>query len=496
MAKPPAPPLNEKRLQLLIDSVTDYAIFVLDPDGKVASWNPGAERIKGYKAQEIIGTHFSVFYPSDQRAAGHPEEELETAAREGRYAEEGWRLRKDGSRFWASVVITALRDDSGTLVGYAKVTRDLTERRVHEEQLRASEERLRLLIASVKDYAIFMLDPQGRIETWNPGAERLKGYKKEEIVGRHFSTFYPQADLDAGKPAHELEIAAETGRFEDEGWRRRKDGSRFWANVIISAVRDEKGQLVGFSKVTRDLTERRKSDLALKHALETVRRSNAELDEYASFVSHDLQEPLRKMSSFSDLLLLRFSAEIPAEGKDYLNYITDGARRMRRLIVDLLEYSRLGRESMPKAKVDLAEVLSETLRDLELPIKESGAEISVGPLPTVPANRTALGRVFLNLLSNALKFRAAGRNPSIRVSCARQDGDCVVTIHDNGIGFEQDQAENIMRPFRRLHSKTEYPGSGIGLAAAQKIIQGHGGRLWASSTPGQGSTFYLSLPCE
>jgi PAS domain S-box-containing protein len=259
--------------RLLVESVDEYAIFALDPDGYILSWNPGAQRFKGYTADEIIGKHFSIFYPRERIEEGFPQYELREAARVGRFEDEGWRVRKDGSLFWANVVITALHDRAGNLVGFAKVTRDLSERKQAEEALRASEERFRLLVQGVKDYAIFMLDPTGHITTWNDGAQRIKGYTAEEIIGKHFSVFYPSEDIAAGKPERELEIAKATGVYEEEGWRLRKDGTRFWASVVITALRNENGELAGFAKVTRDLTERR---AARERELEAARRAAAE----------------------------------------------------------------------------------------------------------------------------------------------------------------------------------------------------------------------------
>lgn len=259
--------------RLLVESVDEYAIFALDPDGYILSWNPGAQRFKGYRADEVIGKHFSIFYPKERVEEGFPQYELREAARVGRFEDEGWRVRKDGSLFWANVVITALHDPTGRLVGFAKVTRDLSERRQAEEALRASEERFRLLVQGVKDYAIFMLDPTGHITTWNDGAERIKGYTAEEIIGKHFSVFYPDEDITARKPDRELEIAKASGVYEEEGWRLRKDGSRFWASVVITALHNESGELAGFAKVTRDLTERR---AARERELEAARRAAAE----------------------------------------------------------------------------------------------------------------------------------------------------------------------------------------------------------------------------
>jgi PAS domain S-box len=257
--------------RLLVDRVADYAIFALDPDGYVLSWNAGAERLKGYKPDEIIGQHFSVFYPENDLAADKPARELRQAIETGSVEDEGWRLRNDGTRFWANVLITALREDNGKLLGFAKVTRDLSGRRAAEESLRESEERFRLLVQSVQDYAIFLLDPDGNIATWNEGAERIKGYSADEIIGKHFSIFYPPED--SAKPAMVLRVARAVGKYQEEGWRLRKDGSRFWASVVITAIHDSKGHLAGFSKVTRDLTERRAAE---DKALEGARRLAAE----------------------------------------------------------------------------------------------------------------------------------------------------------------------------------------------------------------------------
>ncbi|MEO8551487.1 MAG: PAS domain S-box protein, partial [Kofleriaceae bacterium] len=294
VTQPLAPLLSgepDELFRLLVSSVRDYAIFMLDPKGTIATWNPGAARFKGYTADEIIGRHFSVFYPEVDVQAGKCEMELEGAIRDGRFEDEGWRVRKDGSQFWANVVITAVHDESGRLVGFAKVTRDLTERRRAEEELVFAAERSRLMIDSVRDYAIIMLDPQGTITSWNTGAERIKGYTAEEIIGSHFSRFYPPEDIAAGKCEMELEVAAREGRFEDESWRLRKDGSKFWANVVISAVRDADDRLLGFAKVTRDLSERKRNEeeRAARLAAEQANRTK---DEFLAMLGHELRNPL------------------------------------------------------------------------------------------------------------------------------------------------------------------------------------------------------------
>jgi PAS domain S-box-containing protein len=273
-----------ERAQQLIDSVRDYAIFMLDPQGRIASWNLGAERINGYRAEEVLGRHFSLFYPPEEVQSGKCERDLEIALNQDRFEEEGWRIRKDGALYWASVLITPMRERSGQLIGFSKVARDLTERRKAEEQLRQSEERFRLLLGSIKDYAIFMLDPQGRIATWNASAERIKGYSAQEIIGQHISRFYTPEDARDGRPQRLLRQAEEQGRVEDEGWRVRKDGVRFWADVIISAVRDSTGKLVGYSKVTRDLTERRLTEEQLRSSEERFRLLVENVRDYAIFM--------------------------------------------------------------------------------------------------------------------------------------------------------------------------------------------------------------------
>jgi PAS domain S-box-containing protein len=279
IAKPvwPTDGAGDDSFRLLVEGVMDYAIFLLSPDGTIRTWNAGARRLKGYEAFEIIGKHFSIFYPVEAIESGWPDFELKKASDEGRFEDQGWRLRKDGSQFWANVIITALHDRNGNLYGFSKVTRDFTDRKRAEEKLRRSEERFRLLVEAVQDYAIFMLDPEGRVASWNIGAERLKGYKPAEIFGKHFSCFYPEEDLRANKPQLELQIAAQDGRVEDEGWRVRKNGSRFWANVVITALRNESGEIIGYAKVTRDFTERRAAQQSLKDSEQKLRELSRHL---------------------------------------------------------------------------------------------------------------------------------------------------------------------------------------------------------------------------
>ncbi|MEO8302223.1 MAG: PAS domain S-box protein, partial [Rhizomicrobium sp.] len=293
------------RFRTLVEAVTDYAIYMLDPSGIVISWNAGAQRFKGYTAEEIIGQHFSRFYTEHDLAENLPARALDTALREGKFEAEGWRVRKGGTRFWAHVVIDPIRDPGGGLIGFAKITRDLTDRRYAEEQLRRSEEQFRLLVQGVTDYAIYMLDPEGRISSWNAGAQRIKGYTAEEIVGKHFSQFYTDEDREAGKPLRALETATREGRFENEGWRMRKDGTCFWSSVVIDAIRDDEGALLGFAKITRDITERKQAQEALDRTREVLFQSQKmdAVGQLTGGVAHDFNNLL--MAVLGSLELLR-----------------------------------------------------------------------------------------------------------------------------------------------------------------------------------------------
>jgi PAS domain S-box-containing protein len=348
----------ERLYRLLVESVQDYAIFALDRAGHVLTWSAGAARLKGYARTEIIGRHFSVFYPPEDVAAGKPERELAEAAHTGRLEDEGWRVRKDGTRFWANVVITALYDELGALIGFAKVTRDLTEQHRETEALRESEARFRLLVETVRDYAIFMLDPTGHVATWNAGAERIKGYRADEIIGRHFSVFYPEERVAEGFPTYELEVAAREGRFEDEGWRIRKDGSRFWANVVITALRNASGELVGFAKVTRDLTERRAAEeQARRLAAEQGARAEAERrsDELRT-LTEQLQDQAVELEQQMDQA--RSLAEQLEDANDELQRAMEDATASRHAA----EVAAVRAEEASRAKSDFLATMSHELR--------------------------------------------------------------------------------------------------------------------------------------
>jgi PAS domain S-box-containing protein len=331
---------DDGRYRLLIEAITDYAIYMLDPDGIVTSWNPGARRLKGYEADEIIGHHFSRFYTDEDKRAGLPGRALEAARVQGKFISEDWRVRKDGSKFWAYVVIDPIRLASGEIVGFAKITRDLTERKTAEATLRASEDQFQTLVQGVTDYALFMLDPGGLVASWNIGAQRIKGYVPHEIIGQHFSRFYAQEDRDAGAPARALEIAARDGSFETEAWRIRKDGSRFWAHVVIDAIHAENGALVGYAKITQDITGRKQAQDQLETAREALVQSQKmeAIGQLTGGIAHDFNNLL--MAVLSSLALAR--KRLPDDEKlvSLIDNAILGAERGASLTKRMLAFAR------------------------------------------------------------------------------------------------------------------------------------------------------------
>jgi PAS domain S-box-containing protein len=487
-------PLQSERVfRLLVESNRDYAIFLLTPEGNVASWNPGAERIKQYKAAEIIGKHFSIFYPPEDLANGKPEMELRVAADTGSFEDEGWHIRKDGSRFWANVVITAVRDEDGGLLGFGKITRDVTDRR-------EAELRYRLLIEGVRDYAIYSLDKHGNLTSWNSGAERIKGFTGEEIIGKHFSMFYTKEDIEARLPERILETAAVTGHYEGEGWRVRKDGSKFWSSVVVTPLRDQHGELVGFSKITRDVTDRKQLlDTIQKHAEELEVRiaereqTNAELEAFSYSVSHDLRAPLRAIEGFTDIVLTDFGDQLPAQAIEYLQQSLQATGRMNRLVQDLLNYSRLSRIDFQPAPVKLANAVDEACAQIDEKLRDRVA-VSVDAKLRVSAHLPTLAQILFNLINNGLKFYPEGKTPHVEVRAHRDGENVLVSVRDEGIGIALQHQERIFQVFERLHTADAYPGTGIGLAIVKRGITRMGGTVRVESAPGKGSTFHICLP--
>jgi PAS domain S-box-containing protein len=514
---------GEERFRLLVEQLSDYAVFALDANGFVSTWNLGARRIKGYSADEIIGKHFSNFYRPDDR--WKCDVELAAAIKDGRVEDEGWRVRKDGTLFWANVVITALRNRTGELIGFAKVTRDLTERRRVQEELARSEERLRLMIESVKDYAIFMLDPSGHVTTWNVAAQRIKGYRADEIIGQHFSKFYPEADVRDGKCERELRDATKVGRFEDEDWRVRKDGSRFWANVIITPIRDPEGTLQGFAKVTRDLSERKRHeeeriDLAraeearrvaeanedraqslieeLRRARDKAEQATRLKDEFLATVSHELRTPLNAMLGWARLL--QTEGLTPEKSARAVETIVRNAVVQSKLIDDLLDVSRIitGQLRLDIDFINVNQVLLAAIDAVKPAADAKGIRLQMvlDPDPgALKGDAARLQQVFWNLLVNAVKFTPRGGR--VHVTLQRQDSSVQIEVADSGQGISKEFLPSVFDRFSQQDSTNtrRAGGLGLGLSIVKHLIELHGGTVAAHSDgEGTGATFVLRLP--
>jgi PAS domain S-box-containing protein len=505
---------SEERFKLLVESVREYAIIMLDPSGHVLTWNAGAERFKGYRAGDIIGQHFSRFYPPEALERGLPEHELQVASKTGVFEDEGWRVRKDGSLFWANVVITAMRDAQGELVGFAKVTRDLTQRRAHEEDLRRGEERFRLLVEGVTEYAIFMLDPNGRVSTWNSGAERIKGYTADDIIGQHFSIFYPEDARQSGWPDHELQVAAETGKFIDTGWRLRKDGTTFWANVTITALRDDTGRLLGYAKLTRDLTEAKRVEAmetanqqreelldAERNARMTAQRATRLKDEFLATLSHELRTPLSAILGWTQLLLRGEASKGPDEHKRAIEVIDRNARAQVKLIDDLLDLSRVmtGKLRLDLHQVSFASVVEAAVDSARPSADVKGIRLKAilgsSSQDIVSADSARLQQVVWNLLTNAIKFTPKGGQ--VQVLLQRVNSHLELSVSDTGIGIPANYLPHVFDRFSQKDSSTTraFGGLGLGLAICKQLVELHGGAIRAASQgEGKGATFSVQLP--
>nr|WP_242621318.1 PAS domain S-box protein [Pigmentiphaga kullae] len=476
--------------RMLVDAIEDYAIFMLSPDGRVRTWNAGAAKIKGYAADEILGRHFSVFYTAEAVARGWPRYELEEAALHGRFEDEGWRVRKDGSTFWANVVITALRDASGTLKGYVKITRNLNERRRQTEALRQSEERFRLLLEGVEGYAIYMLDTEGMITSWNIGATQITGYRRDEVIGRHFSMFHPADDAAAEGPDRVLRIAQAGGRYEEEGWRQRKDASLFWANVTTTAVHDEAGQLRGYAKIVRDMSERKR--------LEELELANRRMSEFLATLGHELRNPLAPVRNA--IGILQKDPDVGPTAARCRDMIDRQITHLSRLVDDLLDIGRItsGKIELRLAPVDMRTVVERGIESsrFHTDAREQRIDVDLPAEPlTVKGDMTRLVQVLHNLLHNASKFSPPGTAIAIRAT--RQSRSALIEVRDQGRGMPEHALEAVFQLFVQEDRDTNPTdsGLGIGLTLCRSLVRMHGGAISASSTgPGLGSTFTIRLP--
>jgi PAS domain S-box-containing protein len=478
---------SEERFRVVLAGVQDYAIFTLDPHGTVISWNTGAERIKGYKAAEIIGQNFSCFYPQEDIDQGIPQEALRTAAANGKSATECWRVRKDGSRFWASLLITAARDASGNLVGFSEISRDMSERQETEAKYRG-------LLEAAPD-AMIVVNQAGKIVLLNLQAEKQFGYHRDELLGQEIRNIIPEGFAerliaDGTRTAAEA-LAQQIGTgIELSG--HRKDGGDFPIEIMLSPLKNAEGILV--TAAIRDISVRKDAE---KHLLKTVgelKRSNEELQQFAYVASHDLQEPLRMVASYTQLLAKRYTGRLDPDADEYIAYAVDGCNRMQALIQDLLTYSRAGTDTRSRREISSEDALREALTNLRATIKESGAVVTHDSLPAITMDDTQLVQVFQNLVGNAVKYRSP-EIPRVHVTATKNAGnECVFAVRDNGVGIDPRYFERIFILFQRLHGRNEFTGTGIGLAICKKIVERLGGRIWVESQPAKGSTFYFALP--
>ena len=493
---------DDGRYRLLIQAVTDYAIYMLDPTGIVTSWNPGAERFKGYSPSEIIGQHFSRFYTPEDQKRGIPALALATAVREGKFESEGWRVRKDGSRFWAYVVIDPIRTPTGEVMGFAKITRDLTERKAAEDELKKSQEAFRLLVQGVSDYAIYMLDTTGLVTNWNLGAQRIKGYLPEEIIGRHFSTFYTDEDRQTGEPQKALETVERAGRFEKEGWRVRKDGSRFWAHVIIDPIRDDHGKLIGYAKIARDITERKNTQQQLEAAREALHQSQKmeAIGQLTGGVAHDFNNLL--MAVLGSLELMRKRLPDDAKLLSLLENAVQGAQRGTVLTKRMLAFAR--RQELKKEAVDIPDLIRGMTDLLQRSLGPSILIETHFPLVSkaVLADANQLEMILLNLAVNARDAMPDGGRVVIatREEVLRASGGSrlkpgsyiCLTVSDTGMGMDEATLRRAMEPF--FTTKGLGKGTGLGLSMVHGVAEQSGGWFTLRSRQGEGTTAELWLP--
>lgn len=492
---------TEDRYRLLVDSVTDYALYMLDPDGFVVSWNSGAQRLKGYAEHEIVGQHFSRFYPEEDVRNGQPARNLKIARSEGRFEAEGWRIRKSGERFWAHVVVDPILSPTRQLLGFAKVTRDLTERRLAEESLRRSEEQFRLLVQGVTDYAIYMLDPHGIVTSWNAGAQRIKGYAPHEVIGTHFSRFYRPEDAERGQPAVALATALAEGRFESEGWRVRKDGTQFWANVVVDPIRDAAGEIIGFAKITRDVTEKREAELALLRAREALFQSQKldAIGQLTGGVAHDFNNLLMVILTSLELIRRRIPQDDSLQR--LVNNAVQGAKRGATLTQRMLAFAR--RQELKPVAVDVSALLLGMRDLLERSLGPTIRLVSEFPaeLRWVLIDANQLELAILNLAVNARDAMPQGGTLTVsaRLETLEEPSGTLaagsyvcLSMADNGAGMDADTLARATEPF--FTTKGPGKGTGLGLPMVHGLAAQSGGRLVLTSSVGIGTTVELWLP--
>jgi len=478
---------SEESYRILLDGIQNYAIFMMDPRGEIVSWNAGAERIKGYAADQIIGRNFSCFFPPEDIERGRPAEILRLTAASGRHEEQGMRVRKDGSRFVASLTFTALRDSAGDLRGFSEFSHDLSESKESGAKYRA-------LLEAAPD-AMVVVNQGGEIVLLNVQAEKQFGYSRDELVGQQVKNIIPEGFAERliadGTRSAAQALAQHIGTGIALAGRR-KDGTEFPIEIMLSPLESSEGILV--TAAIRDITERNKSEEHLVKTVGELKRSNDELQQFAYVASHDLQEPLRMVASYTQLLAKRYQGRLDSDADEFIAFAVDGCHRMQGLIQDLLAYSRAGTNGRALCQVSGEDALEGALTNLRTTIEQSGAIVSHDSLPAITTDETQLTQVFQNLVGNAIKYRSA-EVPRVHVSATKTgDNEWIFSVRDNGLGIAPQYFERIFILFQRLHGRNEFEGTGIGLAICKKVLERLGGRIWVESQPEKGSTFRFALP--
>jgi PAS domain S-box-containing protein len=497
---------SEARKAAVLETALD-AIVSIDQGGKIIEWNPAAERIFGYSRELALGRDMiELVFPGSQHESQR--KGLARFLQSGRGRMLGHRtevmaMRANGAEFPVELTITRIPGDGPPV--FTSFIRDITERRRTEEALRKSEERFRLLVEGVEDYAIYMLDTHGRITTWNAGSQRIMGYRAQEIIGRRFHRFYTSDDVERKKPDQALTVATAEGRFQDERWQVRKDGTQYWASFVITALRDENGKLTGFSTIARDITKR-------KQAEDEIRRLNTELEQrvqertaelqaayhemeaFSYSISHDLRAPLIHIAGFVEMLKSDLGSSLDEKSRRHLQTICDSTESMGRMIADLLTFSRIGRAELHKVRFNFGDAVKDAQRDLQPRMENRRITWIVPELPEVYGDPFLLRQAMFNLLSNALKYTRTRPEARIEISAETTDKEHIFAVRDNGVGFDMKYAAKLFGVFQRLHPASEFEGTGIGLANVRRIIQRHGGRTWAEGVVDGGATFYFTLP--
>jgi PAS domain S-box-containing protein len=492
--------VTEDQFRMMVEQVRESAMIMLDPEGYVLSWNAGAEQIKGYRAEEIIGKHFSVFYPKEEVKSGTPQRELEIAHQRGILDLQGWRLRKDGSRFWGAVTLTALRDGDGKLVGFVKMTRDVTEARSTEQALQKSRNMLERLFETAPD-AVVVIDSNGLIRKVNQQSEVLFGYMREEMIGQRIEYLMPERYHKRHRQHRRSYFADPRARKMGIGlelYGRNQDGREIPVDIMLNPIETSEGTWA--FAVVRDITQQKQSDakiselnLALKSQVEQLAATNRELEAFSYSVSHDLRAPLRHIIGFVDLLNNKSTVALDEKSRHYLQVITDAAQKMGNLIDDLLAFSRMGRSEMMKTTVDFNQLVKDIVRDQAEEAKDREIEWKISPLPAVIGDSAMLRQVVFNLVANAIKFTRPRDRAVIEIGSLDQEDETHFYVRDNGVGFDAAYVNKLFGLFQRLHRPDEFEGTGVGLAIVQRIIMRHGGRVWAEGTLEGGATFWFTL---